>query len=71
MILNISDKIRYLMLIKGVSTQELADVLGCCRANFNKKLRNNDFKVKELEQIADYLNVDFLIDFVLVDWPND
>ena len=67
MINDIGNKIKYLMLIKGVSVQDLGDCINKSKYTVYYKLRNDKFTVQELQQIADYLGADLLIDFVLVD----
>lgn len=67
MINDIGNKIKYLMLIKGVSVQDLGYCINKSKYTVYYKLRNDKFTVQELQQIADYLGADLLIDFVLVD----
>lgn len=67
MINDIGYRIKQLMILKNISSQDLGDYLGCTRQCICRKIKYNNFSLSELQEIADYLGADLLIDFVLVD----
>ena len=50
--LSVAEMIRLLAKRKGVTVGFIADGLGHSRQNLSNKLRKNEFKVSELEEIA-------------------
>jgi transcriptional regulator with XRE-family HTH domain len=58
--MGVSEKIKILLLKRGMSQTELAALLGKSVQNFNNKLRNEkSFTVDELETIAKHLKAKY------------
>ena len=52
-------KIKIILLERNMTIKELAEKLGTSGNNLSNKLRNDNFKDKELRQIAQALNCDY------------
>lgn len=52
-------KIKIILLERNMTIKELAEKLGTSGNNLSNKLRNDNFKEKELRQIAQALNCDY------------
>lgn len=62
--MNITEIVRILLVKKGnISDAELARRLGTTPQNLNNKMRRNNFKVSELEEIANALDCELEITF--------
>lgn len=53
--MDISNEIKVMLTKRGKKQNDLAEMLGCTQANIAKRLSNNSWKVKDLEDIADKL----------------
>ena len=62
-----SKKIKMLMLEREVTQMQLAEKLGTSQSNLANKLKRDNKKKKELNQIAEILNATFEGNFVLND----
>jgi len=66
--MNIADKIRILMVLRGIRTAaELARRLKCTPQNLHIKMKRGSFSEKDLRNIANILNCTLSIDFTLND----
>lgn len=54
-----SDKIKILMIKKKIGVSDLSKLLDCTPSNITNKLKRDNFSEKELQEIADVLNVKF------------
>ena len=63
--MTISEQIKVLCVRCKVSEAELARRLGTSPQNFNSKMKRESFTIKDLEDVAKALNVDFKRAFVL------
>ena len=63
--MTISEQIKVLCVRCKVSEAELARRLGKSPQNFNSKMKRESFTIKDLEDVADALNVDFKRAFIL------
>lgn len=62
--MNVTEMIRILLVKKGnISDAELARRLGTTPQNLNNKMKRNNFKVSELEEIANALDCELEITF--------
>lgn len=63
--MDIKQKIKVQMIKSGIkSDAELASRCGWSKANYSNKLQRANFKLSDLETIADALGCDLLIEFV-------
>ena len=53
-------KIKIILLERNMTIKELAEKLGTSGNNLSNKLRNDNFKEKELRQIAQALNLSLI-----------
>lgn len=60
-------KIKMLMVEKDITISELAEKLGTSQPNLSNKLKRDNFGEKELNQIAEVLEVKYEANFVLDD----
>lgn len=63
--MDISKKIKQLLLEKDMTGTQLAAAIGISQSYFSKKIRNNDWTIQDLEKIAQVLNVQFEATFTL------
>lgn len=54
-----AEKIRIAMIKKNVALKELAAYLGCTSQNLSMKLKQDNLREKELQQIAEFLDCSF------------
>ncbi len=57
--MGMAQKIRIILLLKGMTIKELASRLGVSGSNISNKLRRDNFSEKELHQIAEALGCDY------------
>ena len=62
--MDIAKIIKKLLIDKGMTQIELAEKLNTSSGNLTNKLRRNDFRVSELEDIASAMGYDFKIEFI-------
>lgn len=62
--MDIAKIIKKLLIDKGMTQTELAEKLNTSSGNLTNKLRRNDFRVSELEDIASAMGYDFKIEFI-------
>lgn len=60
--LSIYEQLKIAMKRKGQSVETIAQVLGCSRQNLNQKLLRHNMRVEDLEQIAQILGYDLIIE---------
>lgn len=65
--MTISEKIRLLARRRGLTVTALAGKIGMTRQNLSVKLKNDNFTIKELQEIAVVLNCSFDSAFVMND----
>lgn len=65
--LTISEKIRLLARRRGLTVTALAGKIGMTRQNLSVKLKNDNFTLKELQEIAGVLNCSFDSGFTMLD----
>lgn len=65
--MTISEKIRLLARRRGITVTALAGKIGMTRQNLTVKLKNDNFTIKELQEIAVVLNCSFDSAFVMND----
>lgn len=58
-----NSKINELIKKKGLMQKEVAEKMGMSPDAFNHKLKRNNFKVKDLQEIADILGYELIIEF--------
>ena len=63
--MTISEQIKVLCVRCKVSEAELARRLGTSPQNFNSKMKRESFTIKDLEEVAKVLDVDFKRAFIL------
>lgn len=63
--MDISKKIKQLLIEKDLTGTQLAAAIGISQSYFSKKIRNNDWTIQDLEKIAQALNVKFEATFIL------
>ena len=56
--MGMAQKIRIILVLKGMSIKELSAKLGVSGSNISNKLRRDNFSERELHQIADALGCD-------------
>lgn len=61
------EAIKILLIKTEKSITEVAEALGTSSQNLSNKLRRDDFKVSELEQIAEICGAKFESNFILED----
>ena len=54
-----TEKIRILLIKKGMTASQLAEKLGTSQPNLSKKMKRDNFSEKELLEIAKVLDVKF------------
>lgn len=62
-----SEKIKIVLLKRKMTVTALADKLGTTRSNLSNKLSRDNFSENELHAIAEALNCDLDMDFILRD----
>ena len=62
-LLNITEMIKILLLKKGATHAELARYLNMTPQNLSYRLKRGDFKVSELQKIADFIGVELVVEF--------
>lgn len=62
--LSAGEKINILIKRKGISKGELAEMIGSSRQNLSNKFKRDNFSEKELQDIADALGVELMINFI-------
>ena len=62
--MDISEKIRILAIKNRITVQQLAEKSGQSSANLYNKLSRNNFKISEIERIADTVNYGVEINFI-------
>lgn len=65
MAITVSEQIKVLCTLKGISLAELARRLGKSPQSFNAKLKRESFTIQELEEIAKATEVEFVRKFVI------
>ena len=65
--MTISEKIRLLARRRGLTVTALAGKIGMTRQNLTVKLKNDNFTIKELQEIAVVLNCSFDSGFTMLD----
>lgn len=65
--MKIANKIRFLVIERDVKMKDVADKFGSTPSNWANKLKNDNFRVNELERIAEILDCDLEVNFVLRD----
>ncbi|MEK5334372.1 helix-turn-helix domain-containing protein [Lysinibacillus sp. FSL W8-0992] len=62
-----TEEIKILLIKTGKSVTEVAEALGTSSQNLSNKMRRDDFKVSELEEIAKICGAKFESNFLLED----
>lgn len=62
-----SEKIKIALLKRKMSLKDLSDIIGGTPQNISNKLRQDNFREKELQEIANALDCDYVANFVLRD----
>ena len=62
-----TEKIKILLIKKGMTVTNLAEKLNVTPQNLYNKFKRDNFSVKELQEIATVLEVEFEFNFVLED----
>lgn len=62
-----AEKIKILLIKKKIGVSDLAKLLECSSSNITNKLKRDNFSEKELLEIADKLNCDFIGYFKMKD----
>lgn len=62
--LSITKKLKMLMLEKDMKQIEVAEKLGYTKQGFNKLLSKDDYKLKDIEKIADILGYEVELTFI-------
>lgn len=65
--LTMSEKIKIIVKRRGITMGELAERLGISRQNLSNKLSRDNFSEKELREIAEKLDCEFICQFKLLD----
>lgn len=65
--LTMSEKIKIIVKRRGITMGELAERLGISRQNLSNKLSRDNFSEKELREMAEKLNCEFICQFKLLD----
>ena len=65
--MSMSKKIKHLLIEKNVTITQLAKLLDTTPQNLTNKLSRDNFKEKNLQQIADVLNCKFEAKFIIED----
>lgn len=65
--MEITNKIKALCAIRGITQQELADKLNTPQSNLSKKYKMDNWRESDLMEIAEILNADFKGNFILRD----
>lgn len=66
-ILGKTEEIKILLIKTGKTVTEVAEALGTSSQNLSNKMRRDDFKVSELEEIAKICGAKFECNFLLED----
>lgn len=67
MIMITSEKIRFLLIKRKMSSTDLANATGQSRQNLANKLKRNNFSIEDLQKIAIALNCSFECNFITND----
>lgn len=65
--MSMSKKIKHLLIEKNITITQLAKLIGTTPQNLTNKLSRDNFKEKNLEEIAKALNCEFYATFVIKD----
>lgn len=65
--MSMSKKIKHLLIEKNITITQLAKLLDTTPQNLTNKLSRDNFKEKNLQQIADVLNCKFEAKFIIED----
>ena len=65
--MSMSKKIKHLLIEKNITITQLAQLLDTTPQNLTNKLSRDNFKEKNLQQIADVLNCKFEAKFIIED----
>ena len=65
--MSMSKKIKHLLIEKNITITQLAKLLDTTPQNLTNKLSRENFKEKNLQQIADVLNCKFEAKFIIED----
>lgn len=63
----LTEKVRILMLKRKISVKELAEKLNCTSQNLSGKFKRDNFSEKELQEIAEALDCEFIGTFKMND----
>ncbi len=63
----LTEKVRILMLKRKMSVKELAEKLNCTSQNLSGKFKRDNFSEKELQEIAEALDCEFIGTFKMND----
>lgn len=61
--MNITKKIKLLLIENEMTATQLAEKIGTTQSNLSKKMKNESYTVSDLEKIAEELNMELIIDF--------
>lgn len=62
-----TEKIKIVLVKRGLSAKQLAELLGTTPSNLYHKFKRDNFSQKELEEIGEVLNCDFIGKFRMRD----
>lgn len=62
-----TEKIKIVLLKRGMKTTDLAKALNCSPSNLYDKYKRDNFSEKELKEIGEILNCDFIGTFKMRD----
>ncbi|OLA03344.1 MAG: transcriptional regulator [Clostridium sp. CAG:62_40_43] len=61
------EKIKIVLVKRGMSANQLAKILGTSSSNLYHKFKRNNFSINELKEIGEALNCDFIGKFKMRD----
>ncbi|MEK4627334.1 helix-turn-helix transcriptional regulator [Solibacillus sp. FSL R7-0682] len=61
--MNITKKIKMLLVERDMTATQLADKIGTTQSNLSKKMKNESYTVADLEKIAEELGLELVIEF--------
>lgn len=63
--MNITKKIKLLLVENEMTATQLAEKIGTTQSNLSKKMKNESYTISDLEKIAEVLDMELIIDFKL------